>query len=138
MLALYLSIVLSTSACMRPNTFKLLRLEILPAPRKKLSHLCLFRGGVRAGGWCVIHQVVALRHPQRRAGVSKGHLTRCRARCDPLGGCAGILFISHAHFLCGLACILCQSRPRRGASSPIRGRSLFETSATTVEWSCKM
>ena len=44
MLALYLSIVLSTSACMRPNTFKLLRLEILPAPRKKLSHLCLFRG----------------------------------------------------------------------------------------------
>ena len=30
---------------MRPNTSKLLRLEILPAPRKKLSHLCLFRGG---------------------------------------------------------------------------------------------
>lgn len=132
------SLSLSFNICLHETKYflKLLRLEILPAPRKKLSHLCLFRGGIEgaAGG------LTGSSSPciTRKEGLGSQMVSGPEAVLAPTPSAAALaFFISHAHFLCGLICI-CQLRLRGGGSSPDRGRSVFGSSATTVEWSCKM
>ena len=123
-----LSISLSTSTCMRPNTFKLLRLEILPAPRKKLSHLCLFRDGSGRVG-CRRPASTAKEGPRsQRFSDPEAVLIWTPSSIDAL---AFFFFIPCSFYLCGLVCIS-QSRPRSEVSLLNLGSSLFETSATTV------